>query len=144
MNVLLIYASRRGVTRKMADVIKEQLELKNHQVFMKKAKEMQADDLLEYPAIVLGSSTWADGDLHEDIDQLERDLRDKDLKGIKAAVFGSGNSRFRYFCEAVDILETRMKHSGATLLLPSLKADIMEKKMDQVAEEWGKELSEKL
>jgi len=140
MKILIVYASRRGTTRKIADIVSERLEAKGYLAEKKKASTVKAADLLNYDILLLGSSTWEDGDLHEDMDQIERDLRDLDLKGKYGAAFGTGNSRFRYFCEAVDILETRLKHCGAELLLPSLKSDIMEKKLEDESEEWAKEL----
>lgn len=140
MKILIVYASRRGTTRKIADIIVKILEANGLSVDIRKASLSQASDLLKYDVLLLGSSTWEDGDLHEDMDQIERDLRDLDLKGKFAAAFGTGNSRFRYFCEAVDILETRLKHSGAKLLIPSLKSDIMEKKLQEEAEKWGQDL----
>lgn len=140
MKILIVYASRRGTTRKTTQTISDILEQEGYTVEIKKASNCKAVELKNYRIVLLGSSTWADGDLHEDLDQLERDLRDLDLKGISAAAFGTGNSRFRFFCEAVDILETRLKHSGAKLLLASLKSDIMLKRMQEDAEQWARQL----
>lgn len=140
MKILIVYASRRGTTRKTAQIISEILVGEGYSVVMRKASNCLAEEIKKYNIVLLGSSTWADGDLHEDLDQLERDLRDTDLSGISAAAFGTGNSRFRYYCEAVDILETRLKHCGATILIPSLKSDIMRKNMQEEAEMWAQQL----
>ncbi|MDA3850854.1 MAG: flavodoxin domain-containing protein, partial [Spirochaetaceae bacterium] len=123
MKILILYASRRGTIRQMAELIGSSLN--DYQVDLKKAGNISVQELKDYGLLVFGSSTWADGDLHEDFDQLERDLRDVDLKGIYGAVFGSGNSRFRYYCEAVDILETRLKHCNCKMIIKSLKSDVI-------------------
>ena len=125
----------------MAERISRALGGRGLTVTMKQAGGFRPEELQGFDLLILGSSTWSDGDLHEDFDPLERGMRDLDLKGRKGAVFGSGNSRFRFFCEAVDILETRLKHCGAELVIPSLKTDVMEKNSLERAEAWGEELA---
>jgi flavodoxin I len=52
-------------------------------------------------------------------------MDDLDLTGIKAAIFGSGNSRYTYYAEAVDILEAKVRIQGARLVHPSFRQDMM-------------------
>lgn len=128
----------------MIEAVEESLSQLPVKIEVQKASAISLEDLKKPDLIIFGSSTWADGDLHEDFDKLERDMRDLDLSNKYGAVLGSGNSRFRYYCEAVDVLETRLKHCNVKILLPSLKSDVMEKRMVEEAVEWGEKLKEKV
>jgi len=69
-------------------------------------------------------------------------MDDLDLSGIKAAVFGSGNSRYAYYGEAVDILEAKVKIQGARLILPSFRQDMMMESPDgEEVMHWAEELA---
>ena len=88
--------------------------------------EARPEELNHYRYVVLGSSTYGQGDLQQDFLDFERGMDELDLTGIKAAVFGSGNSRYAYYAEAVDILEAKVKILNARLLLPSFRQDMMD------------------
>ena len=60
-----------------------------------------------------------------------------ELKGKKAAVFGPGDSSYSLFCEAVDILEKRLKECGAEIIIDSLKIDGDGDLHLKEAEAWG-------
>ncbi len=68
-----------------------------------------AKDLLEYDGIILGSYTWGDGELPDDLFEFYEEMDEIDLKGKKAAVFGSGDTGYNHFCAAVDILIGEIK-----------------------------------
>ncbi|MDT8299595.1 MAG: flavodoxin domain-containing protein, partial [Spirochaetaceae bacterium] len=97
---------------------------------LKNVFEVNPRELVEHSHFVLGCSTYGQGDLQRDFLEFERGMDDLDLSGIKAAVFGSGNSRYAYYAEAVDILEAKVKIQGARLICPSFRQDMMDEVPD--------------
>jgi flavodoxin I len=141
---LIVYGSKRGKTAEMAEAIKTILEKREIISVLRNAWEASLSEILASDILVFGSSTWADGDLQADFIDLERELSDADLTGKFAAVFGPGNSRFPRFCEAVEILQERLKNSGASLLLESLKADRLAANEMAETRVWAEKLADKI
>jgi len=142
--ILIIYGSKRGKTRAMAELLEKKLKEGGHDVFLKNVYSARPEELLDYDLVLLGCSTWNDGDLEVDFIDFERKMDDYDLSGKSFAVFGPGSSRYRYFCEAVEILESRIKINGGSLLIPSLKTDELENQVFEETETWGSIILEKL
>ena len=55
---LIIYYSRSGNTKKMAEAVAEGLKKENVEVQIKNVQEVKAQELLEFSAIVVGSPTY--------------------------------------------------------------------------------------
>jgi len=142
--ILVAWASRTGNTGNLAQRIKEVLERTGLSVELLPVKDVDWGTLDRWSALVLGSPTYGSGDLHPDWDKPERVLRDLDLTGWPAAVFGCGNPRYVTPWWAVDILENRMKNGGARLVVPSYKADTMEGFRVRDADRWIEALAEAL
>ena len=128
--VLIVYGSTKGRTGRMAEVLAAELRKRNLPHVMKNVFEASPLELPGYSCIVLGSSTYGQGDLQKDFLAFERGMDELDLSGVQAAIFGSGNSRYAYFAEAVDILEAKVKIQGARLLVPSFRQDMMSESPD--------------
>jgi len=140
--VLIIYGSSKGRTARMAGVLAEALESAGIPVILKNVFEADPRELVEHSHFVLGCSTYGQGDLQRDFLEFERGMDDLDLSGIKAAVFGSGNSRYAYYAEAVDILEAKVKIQGARLICPSFRQDMMDEVPDgDEVRTWAAELA---
>src|SRR3989338_3550234 len=56
--VLIIYYSRTGHTKTMADTIEEAIKQEGVEVIKKKVEDMQAEELLNYDGIIIGSPTY--------------------------------------------------------------------------------------
>lgn len=140
--VLIVYGSSRGRTRRIAGVLEDVLGEAGLRVISKNVSLARPAELMEYSYAVLGCSTYGQGDLQRDFLEFERGMDDLDLSGVRAAVFGSGNSRYVYFAEAVDILEARVKILGGRLLLPGLRQDMMTgRPEDEDVRAWAGELA---
>ena len=62
--ILIAYASMSGNTESIADLIKVSLDAFDHEVVLQEMEGMDAEELLAYDGIILGSYTWGDGDCH--------------------------------------------------------------------------------
>ncbi len=121
--VIVIYGSTTGNTEEMAKSVEQALSVSGYDVVLKNVTEADPAELKGYDYILLGSSTWGDGELQDDFIDFEENMRNVDLTGKKSAVFGCGESSWPMFCEAVNILENRLKKCGAELVMEGFKID---------------------
>ena len=113
-------------------------------VLIKSVAEANPEELKNYDGIVLGCSTWGDGELQDDFIPFEKEMEKVDLSGKKAACFGPGDSAYPQFCKAVDVLEEKLKNCGAKIIIDSLKIDgKVESKLEE-AKDWGKKIGQLL
>ena len=101
---------------------------------------------MDYDVIVLGSSTWGDGELQDDFVDFYDKMDKVSLTGKKAAVFGPGDKESYpdTYCEAVNILEERLKKCGAEIIVKNFKVDGDIEPVMEVAESWGEEIVKSL
>jgi len=140
--VIIIYGSTTGNTKTLSKYVEEGLKASGVEVMVKNVTESNPKELKDYDVIILGSSTWGDGELQDDFIPFEKDMRKIKLDRKKGAVFGCGDSMYPQFCKAVEILEERLKSCGVEIIVDSLKIDgDIEPKLNK-AEDWGKDLGE--
>ena len=58
LKALVIYYSRSGNTKKMAELISEGIKNEGMEAVLKDVKDVEVDELLKYEAIVIGSPTY--------------------------------------------------------------------------------------
>ncbi|WP_077211967.1 flavodoxin [Bacillus dakarensis] len=124
MNTIIVYTSMTGNTEFMAQTIANELMMQGDHVEIKDALDAYADELKDYDRILIGSYTWGDGDLPDEILDFYDELEDTDLIGKAAASFGSGDSSYDHFARAVDIFEQKLQEQGCIITVKGLKADM--------------------
>jgi len=143
-NAIVVFGSKQGKTALMASIITSVLVERGISVTSKNVYEARPEDLQNYKFIILGSSTWSDGDLQSDFIDFERKMDNLELKGHFGAAFGSGSSRFRFFCEAVRILEAKLRSLGARIMLPSLMVNDLENRTEEECRDWAAVLADEI
>lgn len=145
MNILIIFGSSRGRTKKIALLIKEELEEK---LFISSIDLRDIKDglsgITNYDILLLGSSTWDSGDLQRDFYKREKDFLSLNLKGKKGACFGAASILYPYYGEAIDILENMAKKVELEILLKRLVVDDLEKDPTLLVKEWCLSFIEKI
>ena len=144
--VILIYGSTTGNTETLAKGVVSGLKRGGTEVTVKDVTEADVNKLLDYDVIVLGSSTWGDGELQDDFVDFYDKMDKVSLTGKKAAVFGPGDKESYpdTYCEAVNILEERLKKCGAEIIVKNFKVDGDIEPVMEVAESWGEEIVKSL
>jgi len=140
VKAIIIYGSTTGTTEDIAHIVAQEMKSSGMDVAVKNVSSSDPEELADYDLILLGCSTWGDGELQDDFIDFEEKLRSVNLSGKKVAVFGPGESSYSQFCKAVDILEETLKQSGAELIIPGLKIDVMEGDYSDKVRNWLKEL----
>ncbi|QSS98726.1 MULTISPECIES: flavodoxin [Pontibacillus] len=123
-SILIAYASMSGNTEEIADHIMSVFEDYEHSVTLDEMEELEPQDLLNYDAVLLGSYTWGDGDLPYEVEEFYEEMEELDLAGLPAASFGSGDTSYPKFCEAVNLFENRLQECGARIVQEGFKIEM--------------------
>lgn len=100
----IIYGSTTGVTESVAAKIAAKLGISQADIY--EASVITPDTIKNYDNLLLGSSTWGDGELQDDWYSTLEMLVNCDLSTKNIAIFGCGDS-VSYcdtFCDAIGII----------------------------------------
>lgn len=123
-NYLIAYTSMTGNTEEIAEEIAEGIRRAGVNVEIKDILVVDAEDLLHYDGILLGTYTWGDGDLPDEFLDFYEEMDQLNLTGVKAAVFGSYDSSYGNMGNAVNILMEKLTVLGARVVLEGLKIEL--------------------
>lgn len=112
----LIFAEKAEKTSRMAKKIREAYGMKDVELIpLEKAWE---NDLEVYDNLIVGASTWFDGELPVYWDELIPEVESLNLKGKKIAIFGLGD-QVNYpdnFVDGMGILADAFERAGAKVI----------------------------
>ncbi len=111
----IFFGSTTGTCEAVAGKLAEQLSVDSADV--KSAADFD-ESVSEYEVLILGTSTWGDGELQDDWFSAVDVLKSLDLSGKTVAVFGCGDA-MGYpdsFCSAMKPLYDAAVAAGATVL----------------------------
>lgn len=88
MSIGIFYGSNGGVTEGVAEMIKDKLGL---DADLHDISDVDMDKFHEYSHIIIGTSTWGDGELQDDWDNCFEDFETVSFAGKTLAFFGTGD-----------------------------------------------------
>ncbi|MCD6297418.1 MAG: FprA family A-type flavoprotein [Deltaproteobacteria bacterium] len=140
--VLVVYATRKGSTRNIAELIAEGIRIGGGEVEVKNVTEVKKDeDLAGFDGYVLGSATYH-GEMMQGMKTMLFLAEKAGLKGKVGGSFGafgwSGEALGRIFDTMEHILEMNMVSGPLRLKSAALGGGT------QMAQEYGKEIGKKL
>lgn len=112
MSVAIVYGSSTGNTQSVAEMIANALGKGE----VLDIASVSAQDLNGYDSLILGTSTWGDGELQDDWDAF--DWSDVDFNGKTVALFGLGDqeSYSDEYCDGLKLLYDEVKAKGANIV----------------------------
>lgn len=135
MTTALFYASSTGNTEDIANKIASSLgEIKIFDISNEDINEIN-----NYDKVILGVSTWGDGELQDDWDEIWDDFCKLDLSNKTIALFGLGDQDGYgdEFCNALGIVYEHIKTTGANIIgFTSTKGYEYEESKAQIGEEF--------
>ena len=140
--VLVVYATRKGSTRNIAELIAEGIRIDGGEAQVKNVTEVKKDeDLAGYDGYVLGSATYH-GEMMQGMKTMLFLAEKAGLKGKVCGSFGafgwSGEAPGRIFDTMEHILEMNMVSGPLRLKSAALGGGT------QMAQDYGKEIGKKL
>ncbi|MBW7862796.1 MAG: flavodoxin [Candidatus Hydrogenedens sp.] len=114
-SVSIIYGSTTGNTEEVAELVAR--ELNGSVQVIKDIAKASAADFSAAEILLLGTSTWDDGQLQQDWEYFFPQLDTIDLTGKKVALFGLGNAQgfSGQFVDALGKLYHKIAERGATI-----------------------------
>ncbi|PID78991.1 flavodoxin [bacterium DOLJORAL78_65_58] len=111
----LFFGSTTGNTQDMAELIAEKMP---NPVELKDVADCSPEDMLSYSGLILGMSTWGEGELQDDWEDFLPDMEDLDLSGKTVALFGLGDSDGyqETFVDALGIVYEKVVACGAKVV----------------------------
>ena len=140
---LIIYTSLTGNTEEICDILSDALESHGVSVEMKNCNQADAEEFQDADICLVGSYTYGDGEIPDEMLDLYEDLEDLDLSGKIYGVVGSGDTFYEHFCKAVEDFDERLAQTGAKRGGNSVKVNLnpdetAQKEIETLAEELAK------
>ena len=112
----IFYGSSTGTCEDLANQIADKMGVAASDVYS--ADKLSADLVKEYDLLMLGTSTWGDGELQDDWYDGIKVLKSADLSFKSIALFGCGDSESYCdtFCDGMGILYEDLKDSGCSFI----------------------------
>lgn len=102
MKIAIVYSSKTGNTEELAQRIFHLFLNKNVMVSLFRIEQFRVRDLSQFAAIVIGTYTWGNGEIPQEMMELYRAFETQDVKKVLTGVIGTGDSGYPKFCGAVD------------------------------------------
>ena len=112
----IYYGSSTGTTTEIAHRIGEALGV--DEAHIRDVDDFSSNEFMACDVLLLGSSTWGDGDLQDDWYGVIEKIKDLDLSGKQVGLFGCGDveSYPDSFCSAVGILYEELQGTGCEFI----------------------------
>ena len=119
----VFYGSSTGTCEDLAYQIAEKMNVPKSEV--RSADKLSADLVKEYDLLILGTSTWGDGELQDDWYDGVKVLKAADLSFKNVALFGCGDSDSYgdTFCDGIGVLYEDLKDTGCAFLGNKVSTD---------------------
>lgn len=111
----IFYGSATGTTADVARRIARYMGVGDEDIH--DVSKVGPSTLGEYAKLVLGSSTWGNGEVEDDWYSFLDGAQSLDLRGREIAIFGCGDETMAdTFCNAIGIIYDRLKDTGAKFI----------------------------
>jgi flavodoxin I len=124
MRIAIVYHSGGGNTHALAKEIASRIP----EAELYRVRDFDISTLSEYDGLIVGSYTWGDGNIPRRMLSFYRSLEDMDISHLKTAVFGTGETSYQYYCQAVN--DFRDMLYARSQLMATLKVEQMLQESD--------------
>ncbi|MEQ2525687.1 flavodoxin domain-containing protein [Bacillaceae bacterium CLA-AA-H227] len=103
MKLAIVYTSITGNTEELAEILSGCFRQQGMETDCYPLEVFSLDSISRYDSLVIGTYTWGDGDVPEELLPLQQELLH--CPRLVTGIFGTGDSFYPNFCGAVDVLQ---------------------------------------
>ncbi|MFL6516525.1 MAG: flavodoxin domain-containing protein, partial [Bacillus sp. (in: firmicutes)] len=122
MKIAIVYSSKTGNTEELAGRICQLFLMKDIRVSLFRIEQFSVQDVSKFAAVVIGTYTWGNGEIPQEMMELYRAFETEDVKQVVTGVMGTGDSGYPKFCGAVDEFKNMLY--AHTNLIVTLKIEV--------------------
>lgn len=130
MTMAIVYSSKTGNTEEVVHLISQLVLKEKIDVTVFRVEEFPITNLPNYEAVVIGTYTWGNGEIPQEMIELYHAFETMDGKKILTGVVGTGDSGYPKFCGAVDEFKDMLYVH--TNLMVTLKLELSLQRNDMV------------
>lgn len=141
-NIYLAVGSVTGTAESVALILQADLIAAGHQVVLDKQASIAALETQSWNAILVCTSSTGQGEIPNNLVPFYCELGDSLslLSDVKFGIVALGNSSYRNFCGAAELMEKRLYEQQAQCLVPKVTIDATETRApERDAKFWLKE-----
>jgi len=131
MKIAIVYSSKTGNTEELAQRIFHLFLKKNVMVSLFRIEQFRVRDLSQFAAIVIGTYTWGNGEIPQEMMELYRAFETQNVKKVLTAVIGTGDSGYPKFCGAVDEFKDMLYVHTNLIATLKIEVSLQMKDMDR-------------
>ncbi|MBT2737738.1 flavodoxin domain-containing protein [Bacillus sp. ISL-7] len=131
MKIAIVYSSKTGNTEELAQRIFHLFLKKNVMVSLFRIEQFRVRDLSQFAAIVIGTYTWGNGEIPQEMMELYRAFETQDVKKVLTGVIGTGDSGYPKFCGAVDEFKDMLYVHTNLIATLKIEVSLQMKDMDR-------------
>ncbi|MCH1625819.1 flavodoxin domain-containing protein [Ferdinandcohnia quinoae] len=118
MKIAVVYSSITGNTNEVANIIHQFFKNEIDNVQLYQIDQFPISQINHFDAIVIGTYTWGDGEIPQEMKTIYQAFEDQESKKIVTGVFGTGDRFYPHFCGAVnDFRDMLYVHSNLAATL---------------------------
>lgn len=127
MKVTIIYGSETGTAEGLAEITETRLKAAGLETEVVNMGDIRADGLVNYPRLLIITSTWGDGEPPSNAWDLWGQLSTKpnlDLSSVHYSVCALGDTSYPQFCKCGQDFDTFLEELGAKRIFPRKDCDL--------------------
>jgi len=116
LKILIVYGSNTGNTAYVAEIISSALS--EHEVKIKNVLSVDTEEFRQYDLLILGTSTWGNGEAQKDWKEVLKKLDKRIIGGKLIALFGLGDSAMfpeQFASEVRNIYDVVIENGGIVI-----------------------------
>ena len=125
MKAAIVYTTLGGNTEDLAYLIAHEMNKQGVEVDLFNGIGRFGVDFRSYDIVLFGSYTWGDGELPLQMRKYLRQalIENKEKRPLVAAVFGTGDTQYKFYCRAVDEMRYHLQKNNVIVLGEPLKLE---------------------
>jgi flavodoxin I len=128
MKIAIVYSSKTGNTKELVTILYQLFLSRKVKVDLFKVEDFPLPQLQEYEGIIVGTYTWGDGEVPDEMLPLYEAFEDQEVNHVTTGVIGTGDRFYSHFCGAVDVFRD-MLYVQSNLAV-TLKVELAPQKSD--------------